>query len=375
TVALPAIGASAHADDSPIPTIHPKLFATAPPGATKPDDITKLDNLLYVSYQNNAGKDGSPPGSTSTIVALDRADGSVAKTYILTGRCDGLTADPAHDRLFASVNEDNNSSLYVITPGSATPVVHYSYSPDPAEIGTDMALNGGTDAISISTNGTVYVAHSNPAVGLNTAAVYTLTLSGTTAKLTPFFGVNDVATVVNPTPGSPTSAPLGLTDPDSNRFLPGKHGGTLIQDAQADSKLVFVTHLRSAQPKLRLLNLTNATVPTGGAATPQLDDIERVTGEGVLYAVDQKGGNIYAINISGVESGTLFVSQPNPAAGDLPNDPAIGVVDPKTGVVTHVDSTLGSPKGLLFVAGHDSAGHNGAGHNGAGQDGEGQGRD
>ncbi|HSS11688.1 MAG TPA: hypothetical protein VLL25_17510, partial [Acidimicrobiales bacterium] len=200
---------------------------------------------------------------------------------------------------------------------------------------------------------------------LNTAAVYTLTLSGTTAKLTPFFGVNDVATVVNPTPGSPTSASLGLTDPDSNRFLRSKHGGTLIQDAQADSKLVFVTHLRSDQPKLRLLNLTNATVPTGGAATPQLDDIERVTGEGVLYAVDQKAGNIYAIDTSGVESGTLFVSQPNPAAGDLPNDPAIGVVDPKTGVVTHVDLTLGSPKGLLFVAGHE----------GAGRDAEGQGGD
>jgi hypothetical protein len=351
---VPAIGASAHADDSPIPTIHPKLFAAAPAGATKPDDITRLHNLLYVSYQNNAGKDGSPPGSTSTIVAFDRADGSVAKTYTLTGRCDGLTADPAHDRLFASVNEDNNSSLYVITPGSANPVVHYTYSPDPAEIGTDNALNGGTDAISVASNGTVFVAHSNPATGLNTAAVFTLTLSGTTAHLAPFFGVNNAAAVVNPGPGGPTSAPLGLTDPDSNRFLRGKHGGTLIQDAQADSKLVFVTRLRSTQPKLRQLNLTNATPPSGGPATPQLDDIERVTGEGVLYAVDQKGGNVYAIDTRSVEPGTLFVSQPNPASGDLPNDPAIAVVNAKTGVVTHVDSTLGSPKGLLFVAGHDS---------------------
>jgi hypothetical protein len=49
----------------------------------------------------------------------------------------------------------------------------------------------------------------------------------------------------------------------------------------------------------------------------------------------------------------------NPAAGDLPNDPAIGVVNPKTGVVTHVDSTRGSPKGLLFVAGHDGEGEDG----------------
>jgi hypothetical protein len=350
---LSVVGGSAQAQASDIPTVHPKLFATAPAGATKPDDITRLGDLLYVSYQNNAGADGLPLDSTSTIVAFNRADGSVAKTYTLLGRCDGLTADPDHNRIFASVNEDNNSSLYVIAPTSPTPVVHYTYSPDPAEIGTDGALNGGTDAISIGTDDAVYVAHSNPAVGLNTAAVYTLSLSGTTAKLTKFFGVDDVATIIHPTPGSPKSAPLGLTDPDSNRFLPGKHGGTLIQDAQADSKLVFATHLHDGTPKLRQLNLTNAPPPGGGPATPQLDDIERVTGEGVLYAVDQKGGNVYAIETSRFEPGTLVVSQPNPAAGDLPNTPAIAVVDPRTGVVTHVDSTLGSPKGLLFVARHD----------------------
>jgi hypothetical protein len=167
------------------------------------------------------------------------------------------------------------------------------------------------------------------------------------------FGVNDVAQVVNPPAGGPTSSPLGLTDPDSNRFLPGDDGGTLIQDSQADSKLVFVTHLQSAQVQLTQLSLTNATPPTGGPATPQLDDIERVGGDGVLYAVDQKGGNIYGIDTSGVAPGTLFVSQPHPGAGDLPNDPAIGVVDPRTGVVTHVDATLASPKGLLFVASQD----------------------
>jgi hypothetical protein len=129
---------------------------------------------LYVTYQNNAGPDGSPAGSASTIVAFNRGDGTVAATYTLTGRCDGLTADQAHSRLFASVNEDNNSSLYVITPSDANPIAHYTYSPDPAQIGTDNVVNGGTDAISIARDGTVYVAHSNPAVGLNTAAVYTL---------------------------------------------------------------------------------------------------------------------------------------------------------------------------------------------------------
>ncbi|HEY2668395.1 MAG TPA: hypothetical protein VGK51_16305, partial [Actinomycetota bacterium] len=297
---------------------------------------------------------GSPAGATSTVVAFDRATGAVATTYTLSGRCDGLTADPRHHRIFATVNEDLNSSLYVITPGSAEPLAHYDYSPSPAETGSD-GTNGGTDAVSIGSNGTVYVAHSNPDVSLpapnNTAAVSTLELHGTTAELTPFFGVNDTAQIINAPTGT-ASAPLGLTDPDSNRFLPGPHGGTLIQDAQADSKLVFATDLDAKAPKLRQLLLTNATPPSGGAATPQLDDIERAGGPGTLYAVDQAKGNIYQIDTAQVEPGTLFVSQPAPKSTDLPNDPALGVVDPHTGVVTHIDSTMGSPKGLLFVPEH-----------------------
>jgi hypothetical protein len=355
---LPA--ATAQASGSAIPHITPKLFATAPAGASKPDDITKLGGLIYVTYQNNAGKDGTPPGSMSTIVAFDPSTKAVVATYSVLGRCDGLTADPLHHRVLASVNEDLNSSLYVITPGNPTPA-HYTYSPDPAEMGSD-GTNGGTDAISVSPDGTIYVAHSNPDPALpapnNTAAVYTMTLGGTTAKLTPLFGVNDPASVVNPTPGAPTVAPLGLTDPDSNRFIPGEEGGTLIQMAQADSKLVQASNLQEDHPSLRQLNLTNATVPKGGPATPQLDDIARVAGPGTLYAVDQKTGSIYTIDTTGVEPGTFFVSQPNPSAGDLPNDPALGVVDLHTGVVTHVDSTLGSPKGLLFVPGHHQ-GHEG----------------
>jgi hypothetical protein len=346
-----------------VPAIHPTLFATAPPGASRPDDITRLGKLLYVTYQNNAGKDGSPPGSMSTIVAFDSRNGQVVATYSVLGRCDGLTADPKHHRILASVNEDNNSTLFVIRPGDPTPT-HYTYTPDPAQTGSD-GTNGGTDAISVSPDGTIYVAHSNPDIALpppnDTAAVFTLTLSDTTALLTPLFGVNDNATVVNPAPGSPGTAALGLTDPDSNRFIRAEEGGTLIQDAQADSKLVIASNLDGEHPTLRQLDLTNATTPSGGLATPQLDDIERVGGAGVLFAVDQAGGNIYAIDTTGIEPGTFFVSQPKPSAGDLSNDPAIGVVDLRTGVVTHVDSTLKSPKGLLFVPAEGRADGGGGG--------------
>jgi hypothetical protein len=324
----------------------------APPNATAADDITMLDGLLYVTFQNGAGADGSPAGSRSTIGALDPATRHWTATWSVLGRCDGLTADPTHHRLLASVNEDSSSSLFVITPGNPTPVP-YTYSPDPEQKGTDGSSNGGTDAISVSPDGTIYIAHSNPDGSLpppnNTAAVYTMTLSGTTAKLTPLFGINDSATVINHAAGSPATASLGLTDPDSNRYLPNLNGGTLIQDSQADSKLVLAGPHGAP---LRQLNLTNApSTHSPSGVTPQLDDIVEVTGPGVLYVVDQAGFDVFAINMTAADAGKVFVSQPNPSLGDKANVPALGVVNVSTGVVTQVDVSFGNPKGLLFVPG------------------------
>lgn len=354
--ALSAVTApAASANTSATPSVHLKLFVAAPAGYKNPDDITKLGNLLFVAYQNGAQSDGSPAGVKSNVVAYDRKTGKIAHSYVIPGKVDGLTADNKHHRVLITVNEDLNSSLYVITPSEDEAAVkHFSYSPSPAQAGSD-GTNGGTDAISIAANGTIYVAHSNPDVALpganNTAAVYTVKLSGSTAKLTPVFGVNDTAAVINPAAGAPKSAPLGLTDPDSNRWVAGKDGGTLIQDAQADSKLVYVSDLDARKPTVRQLNLTNAAAPSGGAATPQLDDIVPVSGAGTLYVVDQGSGNIYQADTAGVKGGALFASQPKPKAGDLPNDPALAVVDQRTGVVTHlsVGVKLANPKGLLFV--------------------------
>ena len=347
-VILPAASTTASASSTAsVPMVQLEPFATAPVGASKPDDITMLDGLVYVTYQNHAGKDGTPPGSKSTIAVFSPFTGHLVTTYSLLGRCDGLTADPAHHRLLASVNEDLNSSLYVITPGNANPIAHYTYSPSPAETGTD-GTNGGTDAISVGLDGTIYIAHSNPDQTLpypsNTAAVYTVTLGGETAHLTPLFGINDFAQIVNPAPGGPLVAPLGLTDPDSNRLV----GGMLIQVSQADSKLVLVTHLHDG-PVLRQLNLTNAGQPSTSTLTPQLDDVAPVFGPGSLFVVDQATGSIYTVDTAGLAPGTFFASQPAPSSGDLPNTPALSVVDIHTGVVTPVNTSLGSPKGLLFV--------------------------
>ncbi|MBV8996723.1 MAG: hypothetical protein JO287_24145, partial [Pseudonocardiales bacterium] len=145
--ALPMLAGTAQAAPPSVvstdaPIVAPTLFAGPPPTvpggtitATNPDDITRLGDLVYVSFQNNAGKDGAPTGSFSTIAAYRADTGALVTTYQVTGRCDGLTADPTHHRLLASVNEDNNSSLFVIQPGQPTPK-HYTYSPNPAETGS-----------------------------------------------------------------------------------------------------------------------------------------------------------------------------------------------------------------------------------------------
>ena len=359
--------AAANATSTPkseVPAVSLHLFAKAPAHLTAPDDITKLGNEVFIAYQNNAGKDGTPAGSFSVVIGYDIKTAKVLDTFKISGRVDGMAADMKHHRIFASVNEDLNSSLYVITPGEDASVKHFTYSPDPAQTGTD-GKNGGTDSISIGSDGTAYVSHSNPDVALpapnNTAAVYKIRLKGTSAELTPIFGVNDIVPVINPAAGAPKATAMGLTDPDSNRFIPGRDGGTLIQVAQADSKLVFVTDLKDKHPVVKQLNLTNAVIPSTGDATttPQIDDVEKVSGKGTLFVVDQATGDTYTIDTANVDPGTYFVSQPASKAGDQPNDAALGVVNLKTGVVTHVATSLVSPKGLLFVPaarGHEDDG-------------------
>src|SRR5579862_8400802 len=63
-------------------------FAPAPSGLTNPDDITRLDRRIFVTYQNNANANGTPAGAQSTVVEY-AADGTVVNQWNLTGRCDG----------------------------------------------------------------------------------------------------------------------------------------------------------------------------------------------------------------------------------------------------------------------------------------------
>ena len=102
--------------------------ATTTEHLTQPDDIVALGGNLYVGFQNGVGSQGeaSTTGNLdSTLVELTTT-GSVVKQWDLTGKIDGMGADPATGTVFATVNEDNKSSLYTVSGGTVT---HYTYTP------------------------------------------------------------------------------------------------------------------------------------------------------------------------------------------------------------------------------------------------------
>ncbi len=135
-----------------------------------PDDLTNIGTDIYVAFQNGVPSTGGAPGTpaASTIVKFT-LQGSIEQTWPITGKIDGLTADPAHHRIIATVNEDGNSSLYTVpSDGAATPT-HYTYDLDPLPHG------GGTDAITIY-RGDIFVVASAPTTATG-PALYHLTLT------------------------------------------------------------------------------------------------------------------------------------------------------------------------------------------------------
>ena len=330
-----------------LPVITPKPFAvgniTAAPPQLNPDDIAVLGGNLYVTYQNGVGPDGSPSSKgvfQSTVVEYSRA-GAVVQSWLLLGRCDGLGADPLHNRVLASVNEDNNSSLFSITPGNPTPF-HYSYFPNPSELaGTETSPNGGTDSISVGPKGTIYIAHSNPDPGVpNTAAVDTVTLIGTNALLKPLFRVDSTAEDVV----THQLVKLALTDPDSNRLIAAAAPvlpGAFLQDSQGDGQVII-----KQGSLLERLVLKNAETP---ALQPTIDDMVEVTGPGTLYVVDQGADTIQTIDTKGFTPGTIVIAQPADSTTKPVTVGQLGVLDQTTGLITHFPNKFTSPKGLVFV--------------------------
>lgn len=295
--------------------------------------------MIWTAYQNGINPDGTPgtPGgpTQSTVVGYDASSGALVRSVQVTGKVDGLTADPGMGVIIATVNEDDNSAFNLIYPVTGA-VATYAYSPNPAVDGV-----GGTDSIAVI-NGQIYVAHSNPS-DVTQPTDYLVTpdtsTSTPTAFLTPAFFDNSVAT--NAITGA--SVQLGLTDPDTNYVMPGvspRFGGDLATVSQADGEIVFASQV-SHDPKLTMLALTD----NKPGNVPPIDGLAVATSDhGTLYVVDAAAGTIQALDTSGWRAGTVFVGEPNDNG-----NPIIGTLNLSTGVITPLGNGFQSPKGMLFV--------------------------
>lgn len=333
---------------SPAPhTLASSTLVSAPPaGATSPDDITLMAArglhrgrpLIWTAYQNGINADGTP-GTTggptqSTVAGYDPKTGALVTTIPVTGKVDGLTADPYLGALVATDNEDVNSGFNLVYPATGA-VTHYTYSPDPAVSG-----NGGTDSIAVR-RGQIIVAHSNPNdTSQPTDYRVTLDPKAKTATLTGIY--NDDSTAADAVTGKPVT--LGLTDPDTNYVMPGsspRFAGQLATISQADGQIIFSTD--QPNPRLSVLNVSD----NQAGNVPPLDGLAvATTKRGTLYVVDSGANKMVALDTKGYPAGTVFVGEPK----DNKN-PLVGTLNLSTGAVTPLGNSFVSPKGLLFVPG------------------------
>ena len=330
-----------------------------------PDDITRLGDEIFVGFQNGVGPQGQPSSSgnlDSTVVEFTPSGQRIAQ-WDVTGKTDGVTADPELHAVIATVNEDANSSLYTITPGGGGTVQHYTYN-------EPLPHFGGTDAISILGE-QILISASAPGTTNNATlpqpypAVYSVTLDQATsvATVTSFFGDEDPAVEANVGPQSGQTVTLGLTDPDSNEIVPfhaPRFGGDFMLTSQGDQHQIFVQAHGGSAPTLSVLTLSQS-----------VDDTAWPHGDGTLFATDSTNDTVDAVT-GGFPDWPVVAVTPcgaNSAPATCPAPPAypvnyLGTVNAWTGEVDPLTTTgvaIVPQGGLLFIP----SGH---GHHGFGDD-------
>ena len=357
-VAIAALPAAASAAPTAPGGYTLQTIATAPSGATGPDDITYLDDHVFVGWQNGVGTKGEagPGGQTaSTLVEYSRS-GRVVQSWQLTGKVDGLGADSHRDEIVATVNEDGNSSLYTVRPfGHRGGVVtHYTYSPAPdSATSGGVFTGGGTDAVSIY-RGEIILSASNPSAADATAAFRVrLDRHSKVARLIPTFADNASAT--DAVTGQPVT--LALTDPDSNAVVPEstpRFGGDFVLDGQADQQLVFAHGFGRHDSGLERLNLMHGSSPAG------VDDIRWADRDGgTLYVVDSKTNAVYSLS-GPFSAGEAFAALDT--VGGASQTTELDTLDLQTGALTPLVTGFTAIKGIVWAPGR--AGENGGGSHG-----------
>ncbi len=321
--------------------------ASATEHLIQPDDLVALGGNIYVGFQNGVGSQGEPSGSgnlDSTLVEFT-PKGSVVKQWDVTGKIDGMGADPATGRVFATVNEDSKSSLYVESGGTVT---HYTYTQSP------LPHMGGTDAVAVY-QGKILISASAPGTGgkapKSAPAVFVATLNAAnkTASLAPFFADNATATGVNGSTAG-TKVTLALTDPDSNEIVPSgspKFAGDFMLNSQGDQELIFTGASGS--------NLQVLKIPQ-----PVDDTAFATSASGSLYTTDSSADTLDVIT-GPIKPGTAYTAitpcnaTAAPAVCPASSAPqygpnSMGTINLVTGAISKLTiSGAVTPKGLIFV--------------------------
>jgi len=318
-----------------------KVFTKVSSPVSKPDDIATMGGNIFVGNQNGVGSEGeaSSTGVLKSNVIEYNATGKQISSWSITGKCDGLKADTANNRLIATVNEDGNSSMYIITPSAVVTnqVKHITFK---AAAGQKLPA-GGTDSIAIK-SGNIYISASAPKAdskgNFTTAAIFKAVINAdNTATLTSVLMDNAKANDATPGTAARATTTLNMSDPDSNNIVPEespKYAGQVVLGDQGDSKLIFSNNIGTASQ-------VNTVLPIG----TQIDDTVWATSTtGTLYITDTGNSTIYSV--TGIfKKGTAFVAAPN----DSGVGGFVGTVDLTTGLITPFISGMNSPHGLLFT--------------------------
>ena len=320
---------------------------------SQPDDITYLGGHIFVGFQNGIGPQGqaSTTGNRDSTVVEFNLHGHAVDQWDVVGKCDGVTADPLDGQVIATVNEDANSSIYLIDPGGKA--VHYRYNvPLPSHGGTDaIEVYHGLILLSASAPGTTGAAAPQPSY----PAVYRATFTARThvATVKTLFGDEAFATVANTNSAQRGKrVRLALTDPDSNEDVPSyadRFAGDFMLTSQGDKEQIFVLRKGRLGSHLAVLQLSQSVDDTAWARSAA----------GRLYAASTADGTVDVVS-GPFRPGTVLVAVTPcdadnapatcPAPGFPPN--YLGQLNPWTGLITRVPvrgADLG-PQGMVFVA-------------------------
>ncbi|MGO9782502.1 MAG: hypothetical protein ACLPKE_24405 [Streptosporangiaceae bacterium] len=324
---------------------------------TSPDDITVLQDRLYVTFQNGVGPQGqaSTDGNLDSTIVEFTLSGREVRQWDLRGKCDGLTADPKGGIVVATLNEDANSSMDTIRPGAQPggQVEHYSYSePLPHQGGTDaISVYQGQLLVSASAPGTTGAAAPNPAY----PAVYVVTLQPRThiAAVRPLFYDEAKATVANTGSAAGKTVTLALTDPDSNEIVPftaPRFRGEFMLTSQGDKEQIYVSRADTGYQSLSVLSLSQS-----------VDDTAWATGwSGRIYTTDNSEDFVDTVTGS-FRPGMAFVAvtpcDANNAPATCPAPPAfpsnyLGELNMFTGHISAValHGPALQPQGMIFLS-------------------------